>query len=318
MLADALRGAGPPIPCAIWSKRVQIGSDEHKELFCRSFTESFHAYEPQDWPWPELDEISLARLRAIPIWTLALEVELGAGEMLGKFARTEGDPLVRRALELQAYEEDRHGRILQCMIERYGLRVAPNVPKQNPTRGAFIDFGYNECVDSFAGFGIFRLARDARILPDALTSLFSRVIYEEARHIVFFTNWIAWDRVRRGLPWPLFQAIPTLYSYGAAIGRRIKGGGAMQRDAAESPNMDLFGDFFKSLTPSDFIRTCVTENDRYMASFDARLLRPRFMPALAQLALAVIEALERVRATLRATRPAGAQDDAGGGSRSVR
>jgi hypothetical protein len=275
---------------------VQIGSDEHKELFCRSFMESFRAYEPQDWAWPELDEISLARLRAIPIWTLALEVELGAGEMLGKYAATESDPLVRKALELQGYEEGRHGRILHCLIGRYGLHVAPNVPKQNPTRGAFIDFGYNECVDSFAGFGIFRLARDARILPETLTSLFARVIYEEARHIVFFTNWVAWDRVRRGLRWPLLQALPILYSYGAAILRRIKGGGALQRDAAEAPNLDLFGDFVKGLTPAIFIRTCIEENDRHMASFDPRLLRPRFIPWLAKLALGIVESVEKIRA----------------------
>jgi hypothetical protein len=167
---------------------VYIGSNEHKELFCRSFMESHRAYDPKDWPWPELDDVSLARLRAIPIWTMALEVEIGAGDMLAGFAKTENDPLVREALELQGYEEERHGRILKCMIDRYGIRVTPEVPKMEPTRHGFVDFGYNECVDSFAGFGIFRLARDARILPDALTSLFSRLLVEEARHIVFFVE----------------------------------------------------------------------------------------------------------------------------------
>ncbi len=152
---------------------MQIGSNEHKELFCGSLMESHRAYDPHELPWPHLDGTSLARLRAIPIWTLALEVELGAGRMLSAFAKTEVDPLVRQALELQAYEEDRHGRILQCMIERYGLVGTPNVAKQEPTRRAFINFGYNECVDSFAGFGIFRLARDARVVPEALTSLFA-------------------------------------------------------------------------------------------------------------------------------------------------
>jgi hypothetical protein len=301
---------------------VHIGSDEHKELFCRSFVESFRAYDPAEWPWPQLDEISLARLRAIPIWTLALEVELGAGEMLGKYAKTEGDPLVREALELQAYEEARHGRILQCLIERYGLRITPDVPKQDPTRGAFIRFGYNECVDSFAGFGIFRLARDARILPESLTSLFTRLIYEEARHIVFFTNWIAWDRARRGLPWPLLQGLPILCSYGGAIARRIEGGGKVKLNAAQEPNLDLFADFMKSLTPAIFIRTCLEENDRYMASFDPRLLRPRFIPAMAKLALGIIEAIEKIRTAfppMERGPASAAQDETGGaGSRSVR
>ena len=230
---------------------MQIGSNEHKQLFCRSFLESHRAYEPQELPWPQLDDTSLARLRAIPIWTLALEVELGAGSMLSAFAKTEPDPLVRRALELQAYEEDRHGRILRCMIERYGLVITPSVPKQEPTRRAFINFGYNECVDSFAGFGIFRLARDARIVPEALTSLFARVILEEARHIVFFVNWIAWDRSRRGLRGPVLQALPVFLGYGGAIWRRIRAGAEMQHGKGPAETSDLFGDALKNLTPSD-------------------------------------------------------------------
>lgn len=258
--------------------------------------DSHRAYDPQDWPWPQLDDISLARLRAIPIWTMALEVEIGAGVMLAGFAKTETDPLVREALELQGFEEDRHGRILQCMIDRYGLTVTPQVQHQQPTRGAFIDFGYNECVDSFAGFGIFRLARDARILPDSLTSLFTRVLVEEARHIVFFINWVAWDRWRRGLHGPVAQALPSLVSYGAAVSRRVKGGAALQ-GTGDSPDtsLDLFNDVVRDLTPSKFLRACVEENDRYMAAFDPRLLRPRVIPTLGKVALAVFEAIAFVR-----------------------
>jgi hypothetical protein len=265
--------------------------------------ETHRSYDPQQWPWPQLDAISLARLRAVPIWTLALEVELGAGAMLGKFAKTAKDPLVREALELQGYEEDRHGRILQCMIDRYGLSVAPRVPEQRPTRRAFVDFGYNECVDSLAGFGIFRLARDARILPESLTSLFGRVLVEEARHIVFFVNWIAWDRTQRGLRGALMQAIPVLCGYAGAIGRRIKGGAEVKNGDEGTAPADLFGDLLRGLTVSKFVRACVEENDRHMAVFDRRLLRPRVMPALAKLALAIAQSIERVRAFPRSAHP---------------
>jgi hypothetical protein len=277
---------------------VRIGSDEHKKLFCRSFIDSHRPYDPRDWPWPDLDETSLARLRAIPIWTLALEVEMGAGVMLAGFAKREPDPLVREALDLQGYEEDRHGRILQCMVDRYGIKVAPNVPPQEPTRGAFIDFGYNECVDSFGGFGIFRLARDARILPESLTSLFVRVLVEEARHIVFFVNWVAWDRYRRGLRGAYLQALPALLSYGGAIMRRVKGGSQIQAGGNENA-IDLFGDALKDLTPARFVRACVEENDRYMAAFDPRLIRPRVIPALGRFALGLLETIERLRAAFR-------------------
>jgi hypothetical protein len=283
---------------------MRIGSEEHKELFCRSFMDTHRVYEPPDMAWPELDDISLARLRAIPVWTMALEVELGAGTMLADFAKTEPDPLVRQALELQGYEEARHGRILRYMVDKYGIKVDPKKIDEKPTRGAFIDFGYNECVDSFAGFGIFRLACDAHILPDSLTSLFSRVLVEESRHIVFFINWVAWDRTRRGLRGAVLQAIPALWCYGSAIVRRIKGGAEMsggesQPADPEAPVLDLFGDVVKGLTPAKFVRACVEENDRYMSAFDPRLLRPRFIPTLARFALAILEAFDWLRSTFR-------------------
>jgi hypothetical protein len=182
------------------------------------------------------------------------------------------------------------------MIDRYGLVVKPNVPTQKLTRGAFINFGYNECVDSVAGFGIFRLACDARVLPGALTSLFQRVIEEEARHIVFFVNWVAWDRTRRGLRGPVLQAVPSLYSYAAAIGRRIKGGAELQSGKSEEQPLDLFGDLLKGLTLERFLRACVNENDRYMAAFDPRLIRPRVIPALARVAIAIVEAIDFLQA----------------------
>jgi hypothetical protein len=278
---------------------MHIGSDEHKELFCQTFLATHRAYEPEDMPWPQLDDVSLARLRAIPVWTMALEVELNAGSMLEGFSATESDPLVRKALQLQGYEEARHGRILQHMIARYGLNARPKAPDEQPTRRAFIDFGYNECVDSFAGFGIFRLACDARILPDSLTSLFARVMEEEARHIVFFVNWVAWDRERRGLRGAFMQSVPAAIDYVMAIVRRIQGGSEMAEGGeggGEDAGLNLFADVLKDLTPAKFLRACINENDRYMRAFDPRLLRPRVIPALGRFALAIAETVERLRA----------------------
>jgi hypothetical protein len=180
------------------------------------------------------------------------------------------------------------------------------VPDLPPTRHSFVDFGYNECVDSFAGFGIFKLAREARILPDSLTSLFVRLLVEEARHIVFFVNWVSWDRYQRGLRGPIMQAVPALANYGSAVWRRVKDGAGMSSgpDASGHENtIDLFGDVLNDLTPAKFVRACVEENDRYMSAFDPRLLRPRVIPTLAKIALAILEAIERIQAFLAKDAP---------------
>lgn len=289
---------------------MRIGSDEHKELFCRSFIETHKVFEPEGLAWPELDEISLARLRAVPIWSLALEVELGAGGMLAGFARGEPDALVRRALELQGYEEERHGRVLQYLVSLYDLPASPQVPASSPSRKAFVDFGYNECVDSFAGFGIFRLARETRIVPESLTSVFSQIIWEEARHIVFFVNWIAWDRARSGLGSRVQQAIPALLGYIGAVLRRVAAGSEMKaRQNGPPPAPGLFDDALRELTPAKFVRACIEENDRYMRAFDRRLLRPRVIPSLAKLALPVLDLVQGKPSSV---------PQAGGGSLSMR
>jgi hypothetical protein len=61
---------------------MKIGYEADKELFCRIFMESHLEYEPEKLPWPQLDSVSLARLRSIPFWEEALNTERKAGVMV--------------------------------------------------------------------------------------------------------------------------------------------------------------------------------------------------------------------------------------------
>jgi hypothetical protein len=271
---------------------VKIGSQEHKELFCRSFIDSFMVYEPEKLVWPELDEASLTMLRAVPVWTMALEVEVNAGIMLDEFSKTHPDPLIRQALAQQGFEETRHGRMLKELITRYGLSAGPITPNMPPTRAEFVKFGYNECLDSFFGFGIFRLACDARIVPESLTNLFARILVEEARHIVFFVNWISWERAQRGFGNPFLEALPTAWGYMHALKKTL---GRATKTNVEDRGMAAAGEVFQGLTFMKFLTTCIEENQRYMGAFDPRLLRPRVIPTIGRFALAVTQAGSRLR-----------------------
>lgn len=261
---------------------MRIGSEAHKELFCRSFLSSHLEYDPPELPWPDLTEAELARLRGIPVWTMALQTELNAGVMVNGFAESQPDWLIRQAIRLQGYEEDRHARMIGYLSQRYGLDAQPTEPTLRPERRAFIDFGYAECVDSFLGFGVFRLAREIEFLPDSLISLFGRVMIEEARHIVFFVNWVAYERARRGYGAPILQALPTAFGYVRAL---MKSAGRAksvdQKDVGFAAAADVFGD----ITLASFLRTCIEANESYMAAFDPQLLQPRVMPNVARLAL---------------------------------
>ena len=45
---------------------MKIGSEEHKERFCRHFIASHCRFDPAALAWPELGEADLARLRGVP------------------------------------------------------------------------------------------------------------------------------------------------------------------------------------------------------------------------------------------------------------
>ena len=268
------------------SLRVRVGSTEHKQLFCTTFIETHEAYDPASLPWPELDDASLRRLRAVPFWGTALQIERNAGYLVNEIAKAQSDPLIRDAIALQGYEEDRHAKMIGTLVERYGLDAEMSEDLPAPTKRAFIDFGYNECLDSFFGFGVFRLASEARVLPDELISLFTRVLHEEARHIVFFVNWIAYDRAQRGLATPLLQFPGTTVGYFRSLARLI----ALARGGKKNAESQKFGDAFnevsfENLTLRDFVHACIAENDRQMATLDPRLLRPRVIPSIARFAL---------------------------------
>jgi hypothetical protein len=272
---------------------MKVGSDEHKELFCRTFIDSHLRYEPAELAWPDLDERSLAFLHGVPVWRSALEVEVNAGAMLEAFAATQTDPLVREALQLQGYEEARHGRMLQTLFDRYGIAVPDVAASATCSKAAFVSFGYDECLDSFFGFGIFRIARESKAVAESLINLFARVLIEEARHIVFFVNWVSYDRARRGLAAPVMQFLPTARGYVQALLKTISRGKSAN---AQERGMAVATEVFAGLTLERFLRTCLEENDTYMAAFDPRLLRPRVVPTLIRGALRVLP--RRARMTM--------------------
>src|SRR5262249_13528226 len=115
-------------------------------------------------------------------------------------ASVEADPMLREAIGLQGYEEARHSQMLDLMTKQYGIPVAKRpeeLPPANP-EWAFIRVSYGEQFDSFFAFGLFALARDSGCFPSGLVKVFDPIMQEEARHILFFRNWVAYRRQRAG------------------------------------------------------------------------------------------------------------------------
>lgn len=274
---------------------VSIGSDSHKRMFCRMLLESHNPYKPAVIDWPTLPPDALKRLTALPIWDIAVQTEGRASIRVATYAATVQDPLLREALVMDGNEEARHKVVLSKLVEAYGIELAPEPPYPPPrdAEWAWMKTGFSECIDSFVAFGLFRSAQRSGYFPEALVETFEPVIQEEARHILFFANWVAW--YRRNLPlWkrPWFYARVaavwvTLIWDRMAIARGIDTDG-VARDA----NFPATGtaDIGESLTPRDLIALCLEEDARRMGGYDKRLLRPTFVPKLARLALRFMKA----------------------------
>ena len=188
---------------------LKIGSEEHKQAFCRMLLDTFDPYKPAVIAWPELEPDALARVTGLPFWTIAVETEDRASAHIGAMAARTADPLLREALELIAFEESRHRKVLDALVKSYDIKLDP-LPKYVPSKRTewnYMSTGYGECLDSFFAFGLFELAKQSGYFPPELVETFEPVIQEEARHIVFFVNWAAYTQAN--LSWakkPVFAA----------------------------------------------------------------------------------------------------------------
>ncbi|MBR8834111.1 MAG: ferritin-like domain-containing protein [Stigonema ocellatum SAG 48.90 = DSM 106950] len=274
---------------------MKLGSENHKELFCRSFIDSHLKFEPEQLPWPTLDSVGQERIRGIPFWKEALRTEQGAGAMVNAFAATVSDPLLQEAIALQAMEEDRHGRLIGFLINHYDIEISPisEPVLPNNIKTAFIDFGFGECLDSFLAFGIFEIARQANYFPQALFDIFNPILDEEARHIMFFVNWVTYQQINEGLKANWLRGGQALWHYARAFQDKLNVFGSSMEDQQEGFTATGASNFVDNLTPDVFLSTCLQENTRRMSVFDKELLQPRLIPKLAKIALPILRLTSR-------------------------
>lgn len=278
---------------------MRIGSEEHKQLFCNWFMNSHQLYEPEQMPWPQLDGTALERLRGIPFWDEALQTEKKAGKMLDVYAATVEDPTIREAIALQGREEARHGRMIQYLVDRYNVNLPEKPEREIPAdlEPAFIKFGYGECFDSFFAFGLFEIARQGGLMPDAFFTIFDPILDEEARHMVFFINWIAYKQVQEGKG--LLRPLNSLWQYTGALQRRLDNlSGITKKKKKKSTTKKGFTAtgvkaFTLNLTLDKFLEVCIEENAKRMSKYDDRLLRPEFLPIMSGVAYQTLKLLPK-------------------------
>ncbi|MDE2111548.1 MAG: ferritin-like domain-containing protein [Alphaproteobacteria bacterium] len=274
-------------PAEVQVGPIHLGSEDHKALFCRTLLSTFNPYKPAVIDWPKLEKDALDRLTALPIWDIAVQTENRASLNVATYGETVADPLLKQAVALNAFEEKRHRHVLANLVEAYGIKLAPEpvYPRPKDPEWAFMVTGYSECIDSFFAFGLFEAAKRTGFFPEALVDTFEPVIHEEGRHILFYVNWVAWHR--RNMPlWrrPWFE-LKVLAVWAFLIWERL-GIASNLEHGVQDNNFTVNGaeQLGVELNPAELLDLCLSENDRRLSAYDARLLRPRFIPAMVRIA----------------------------------
>jgi hypothetical protein len=260
---------------------LKVGSREHRRLFCRTFVETHRPFRPEDLDWPELDSESLARLRGLPVWQEAARTEAATAVKVQALGKREKDPVLAEAIALQGYEEQRHAEIIRLLTGHYGIPVAPferGSPPSDPT-WTFLRTGYGECLDSFFAFGLFDIGRRTEFFAAPLIAIFDEIMQEEARHILFLVNWAADQRARTAVALrPAFD-LRRAWNVAAQAFDRVRGALAMKgSDSQDGFTMKTHVEL-SDFSLRSFLDLCLAENDRRLAPYDSRLLRPRLVPA---------------------------------------
>ena len=277
------------VPANIESEILSIGSAEHRRLLGRFFLDTHVEYVPEQMHWPALAEEELTRLRSLPFWQEAVSTENVTSNTVAAAAALEADPLVRKAIELQGFEEMRHARLLVTLTSHYRIPIAsppPFIPRS--LESDFLFAGFGECFDSFFAFGLFALARESGLFPPGLVKVFEPVMQEEARHILFFVNWVKYRRsqlpwwrrpaFRLRCAWIILKQVASRVRTARSIGQPQPGGAGSSENFTLTAHQDLGA----QVSLHRLLELCLAENERRMAEYDARLRRPRLVPSIAR------------------------------------
>jgi hypothetical protein len=279
-------------------EHIEMGSPEHRRTLAQFFLDSHVDYDPEHVQWPDLSESERQKLRSLPFWQEAVATENVTSHTVTAAAALETDPAIREAIALQGFEEQRHARLLLALTNYYQIKV--RLPARfEPTRleDDFLFAGFGECFDSFFAFGLFALARESGFFNARLVDVFEPVIQEEARHILFFVNWVKyrrlqlpgwqrpWFRLRCG--WIILRQIASRAKTARTMGRSP---GPNNASGGDNFTLNAHQDLGESVTLHELLALCLRESERRMSHYPATLPRPRLVPSMARFLYRVLPA----------------------------
>jgi hypothetical protein len=259
--------------------KIKVGTQEHKEIFCKEFLDTHKPFIPEELEWPVLSNDTIKKLKGFPIWDYAIYTETRVSLKLLAYAKVVDDPLIREAIELQGYEEGRHADILRCFLKQYEIPYKELVQEQfeENLEKSFMSTGAGECIDSFFAFGFIQISKASNDYPLRLIEVMEPIVQEEARHIMFIHNWLLYLRYSRSFPMSQIYWFKTLLAFASAGWSRLMD---LKKMGGESFTIQAADIEKSSMGPKEFINLCCQENKKRLEEFDPRLYRPKLIPRL--------------------------------------
>lgn len=264
---------------------MKVGTNDHRKRFCRSFLESHSSWDGEQFSWPLVDPISQEYLRAIPGWTELFQKKQRLSRVVSAYATTVNNPLIREAISLLGQEYQRQTTVLKKFISAYDIpRTATTDRPVNPELETdFIQWMHGECLDAFWRFGWFGLAQHHHILPGELLEPCDRFLQEEAHQLIFFVDWLSYQRARQRKRNLDFGGLPNLWRDRNKILKLVSAFGAKE-DAVSSP----LSPFLETATAEEFFNTCLAEYRRRLAWVEAGVPQPKLGVAVAEVLREVV------------------------------
>ena len=245
------------------------------------FFATFNPYRPAVIAWPKLSPEERNRIASLPIWDIAVQTEGRARLYMSCYAAAIGDPAMREAVALNAWEENRHKDVLRRLVEAYDIALVEEPPYTAPEdpEWSYLVTGFSECVDSFFAFGLFETARRSALFPPELVETFEPVMQEECRHILLFANWLAWHRARLGPLARIRFELKVARVWVFLAMERVGLARSMEGDKTkDDSNFAMTGASSVTSEPLELrslLRLCLSENEHQFAGYDPRLRRPQ-------------------------------------------
>jgi tRNA isopentenyl-2-thiomethyl-A-37 hydroxylase MiaE len=260
---------------------MKIGSYEHKKLFCHSLVDSHIPYSPESRPWPILDALSVERVQSVPFWGEVLRTQHHGAQIVGAFAQTIKDPMVKEAVMLQGEEQKRFTAMIRSFLSTHNIpsSALPSAVVPKKLEAAFMEMGYRKCLDLFLADGLRVAARRTNFIPEDLDQYFDSLLAEQSRHTIFLVNWMAYQRIKLNKRWGELNAVPVLWNRSGSLTRLMAAFGTKDED-----ERSLATRWMTPFSAEAFLTLCLSEHQKRMQGVRPELLQPQLSANLANVA----------------------------------